>query len=58
MESIFVLKRTKKNPNAKVYSHKFSGSNIANEIGIFIYEDCVLWIKGPFVASAHDATMF
>ena len=47
-----------KNSNAKVYSHKCSIPGIAYEIGISIYKDCVLWIKGPFVASTHDATMF
>ena len=54
----FRTQEDRKNPNAKVYSHKFSGPGIAYEIGISIYEDRVLWIKGPFVASTHDATMF
>ena len=37
---------------------KFNGPGIAYEIGIAIYEDCVLWIKRPFVPSTHDKTMF
>ena len=48
----------RKNPTAKVYSHKFHGPGIAYEVGIAIYEDRVLWIKGPFVPSTHDKTMF
>ena len=48
----------RKNPTAKVYSHKFHGPGIAYEVGIAIFEERVLWIKGPFVASTHDATMF
>ena len=47
-----------KNPNTKVYFHKFSGPSIAYKIGISIYEDCVLWIECLFVASTQDATMF
>jgi len=43
---------------AKVYSHKFHGPGIAYEVGIAIYEDRVLWIKGPFYPSTHDKTMF
>lgn len=37
------------NPTTKVYSHKFYGPGIAYEVGIAIYKDCVLWIKGPFL---------
>jgi len=51
-------KERRNNPTAKVYSHKFHGPGVAYEVGIAIYEDRVLWIKGPFVASTHDKTMF
>ena len=47
-------RESRKNPTAKVYSHKFHGPGIAYEVGIAIYEDRVLWIKGPFYASTHD----
>ena len=41
----FRTQEDQKNPNAKVYSHKFSGPNIAYKIGISIYEDRMLWIR-------------
>ena len=45
------------NPTSKVYSHKFNGPGITYEVGIAIWESRLLWIKGPFVASTHDAKM-
>ena len=47
----------RKNPTAKVYSHKFHGPGVTYEVGIAIFESRVLWIKGPFVASTHDSRM-
>jgi hypothetical protein len=48
----------RKHPSAKVYSHKNHGPAVAYELGIAIYEDRLVWIKGPFDASTHDITMF
>ena len=58
MEFIFYSRGLIKNPNTKVYSHKFSNPDIVYKIGISIYNDCVLWIKGLFVTSRQDFTMF
>ena len=54
----FCTQEDQKNPTAKVYTHKFNGPGIAYKIGIAIYEDRVLWIKGPALPSTHDATIF
>ena len=48
----------RKNPTAKVYSHKSHGPALAYELGIAIYESRLVWMKGPFDASVHDITMF
>jgi len=50
-------RENRKDPSSKVYSHKFNGPGITYEVGIAIWESRVLWIKGPFVASTHDANM-
>ena len=47
-----------KESNHKVYTHKFNGPWITYGIGIAIYKDCVLWIKGPVIHSTYDATIF
>ncbi len=47
-----------KNPTKSVYSHKFQGPGIAYKVGLAIYENRALWIKGPHVASMNDNTMF
>jgi hypothetical protein len=48
----------RKNPTAKVYSHKTHGPAVAYELGLAIYEDRLVWINGPFDASTHDIAMF
>jgi hypothetical protein len=48
----------RKNPTAKVYSHKNHGPAVAYELGVAIYEDRLVWMNGPFDASTHDITMF
>ena len=54
----FCTQEDQKILTAKVYTHKFNGPGIAYKIRIAIYEDCVLWIKGPALPSTHDATIF
>ena len=44
----------RKNPTAKVYSHKYHGPGVAYEIGLAIFENRLVWINGPFGASVHD----
>jgi hypothetical protein len=48
----------RKNPTAKVYSHKTHGPAVAYELGLAIYEDRLVWMNGPFDASTHDITIF
>ncbi len=48
----------RKNPTAKVYSHKSHGPALAYELGIAVFENRLVWINGPFDASTHDITMF
>ena len=48
----------RKNPTAKVYSHKTHGPGLAYELGIAVFESRLVWINGPFDASVHDITMF
>ena len=48
----------RKNPTAKVYSHKTHGPGVAYELGIAVYENRLVWINGPFHASTHDITIF
>lgn len=52
------VRECRKNSTARVYSHKFHGPETAYKFGIAIYKDCILWIKGPFLTSTHDKTMF
>jgi hypothetical protein len=42
----------------KIYSHKTYGPAYAYELGIAIFENRLVWIAGPFLASVHDITMF
>jgi hypothetical protein len=49
---------SRKNPTAKVYSHKSNGPAMSYEIAIAIHESRVLSINGPFDASKADITIF
>ena len=49
---------SRKNPTAKVYSHKSNGPAMTYEIAIAIHESRVLAINGPFDASKPDITIF
>ena len=53
----FRTREQRKNPSAKVYSHKFNGPGVGYEIAVAIYEDRVE-INGPFDPSTHDLTIF
>jgi hypothetical protein len=48
----------RKNPSAKVYSHKTHGPAVSYERGIAVFESRLVWINGPLGASVHDVTMF
>jgi hypothetical protein len=44
--------------NPKYYSHKFKQAALTYELGISVYENKLVWIKGPKPASKHDITVF
>jgi hypothetical protein len=54
----FKTYESRKNPTAKVYSHKSNGPAMSYEIAIAIHESRVLAINGPFDASTADITIF
>jgi hypothetical protein len=37
----------RKIPSAKWYSHKFNGPGLSYELGISIYDNYLVWIRGP-----------
>ena len=44
--------------NDKLYSHKFHQAGLAYELALSIQDHGLVWMRGPFVASKHDATIF
>jgi DDE superfamily endonuclease len=44
--------------NKKWYSHKFNKAALNYELGLSVYENKLIWMKGPVPASTHDATIF
>jgi hypothetical protein len=48
----------RKHPSRKWYSHKFAGPGLAYELGIAIRRNQLVWMRGPFMASTHDITIF
>lgn len=44
--------------NPKYYSHKFNKAALNYEVALSVYENKVVWIKGPYKASTHDITIF
>ena len=54
----FHTRESRKKPTKRVYSHKFHGPGVAYEVGIAIFENRILWSKGPFQAPRPDCTIF
>jgi hypothetical protein len=44
--------------NPKYYSHKFKEAALDYELAIAIFENKLVWIKGPRPAGEHDITVF
>lgn len=44
--------------NPKFYSHKFKQAGLLYELACSIYENKLVWMRGPFNASRHDITQF
>ena len=44
--------------NPKNYSHKTNQAALTYKLGILVYENKLVWIKGPKLASKHDITVF
>lgn len=44
--------------NPKFYSHKFKQAALLYELACSIYENKLVWMRGPFKASRHDITQF
>jgi hypothetical protein len=44
--------------NPKYYSHKHKHVALTYELGISVYENKLLWIKGPKPASKHDISVY
>eukprot|EP00536_Pseudo-nitzschia_multiseries_P019074 jgi/Psemu1/58787/gm1.58787_g len=42
----------------QMYSHKLNGPGIKYEVGVCLKTGWIVWINGPFVGSANDATIF
>jgi len=40
--------------NPKFYSHKFQQAALLYELACSIYENKLVWMRGPFKASRHD----
>ena len=45
-------------PSTKWFSHKFHGPGLVYELGIAIFHNQIVSIKGPFPASRNDWTIF
>jgi hypothetical protein len=44
--------------NKKFYSHKFDQSGLVYELACSVFENALVWIRGPFPASKNDAGIF
>ena len=44
--------------NPAYYSHKSNQAGLTYEIGVSIYANALVWLKGPKPASTHDITVF
>ena len=44
--------------NHKMYSHKFKKAGLNYEVAVSLWENKVVWINGPFQASANDLNIF
>jgi hypothetical protein len=44
--------------NPKYYSHKHKQAALMYELGISVYENKLVWMKGPKPASKHDITVY
>ena len=44
--------------NPEYYSHKNNQAGVTYELGVSVYENKLVWIKGPKPASKHDITVF
>jgi len=44
--------------NPVFYSHKSNQAGIMYEIAVSVFQNKLIWIKGPFPASKHDITIF
>lgn len=44
--------------NPAYYSHKFNQAGLGYELGVSVYENKLLWMKGPKEASRHDLTTY
>ena len=40
------------------YSHKFKQAGVNYELGVNVYENKLVWIKGPDKAATHDITVY
>jgi hypothetical protein len=44
--------------NPAYYSHKFESAGLNYELGISVFENKLVWMKGPFKAGTPDITVF
>ena len=44
--------------NRKFFSHKYHGAGLDYELGISIFQQKCVWVRGPYPAGTHDATIF
>jgi hypothetical protein len=54
----FRVNEPRTEPSSKWCSHKHNSAGLAYELGVSIYKNRLVWIKGPFKAAAHDRTIF
>jgi len=54
----FRIHEMRKNPDARWCSYKYKQAGLAYEIGLSIFHDKVVWIRGPFKAAEHDRDMY
>jgi hypothetical protein len=44
--------------NPEYYSHKSNQAGLGYELGLSVYENALVWLKGPSPAGKHDITTF
>jgi hypothetical protein len=49
------INEPRKIPSAKWYAHKFNGPGLSYELGISIYDNYLVWIRGPERAGDLEA---